>query len=252
MNADASKESQDKKIVLVVDGDSTARFFTSVYLLRLDYHVFSVATAEEALRIMELVLPLIVITEIALPQMDGIALLKALKEDRGRQRVPVLVYTSIKDPAAKRACEQAGCDGFLTQGPDHNVLYEAVQRATENKPRHFIRLATWLDAVVSLPGGGDQTALVTAISEQGMFVSMANPLPHGAQAFFTVHLPKVAPGGIRIPGQVLYSHAGGAGRTQGVGVKFLSLPPQDAMRIKTFIQEKLTTGLGKGDRQALR
>lgn len=57
MNTGSRKNLQEKPIVLVVDGDTGRRFHTSVYLLRLEYHVFPVGTAEDALEIMGLTIP---------------------------------------------------------------------------------------------------------------------------------------------------------------------------------------------------
>jgi len=131
-------------------------------------------------------------------------------------------------------------------------LYEAVQQATEPKPRHFIRLKTWLDVIVTAPGGRDQKALVSAISEHGMFVSTEQPLLKMTTAVFTLYLPNAGASSIRLQGMVLYSHAApGPGRNQGMGVKFLQVQPADGAMIKAFIEDNLMSGIAT-DRQASR
>jgi CheY-like chemotaxis protein len=244
MNTGSGKDRQEKPIVLVVDGDIERRFCNSVYLMRLEYHVFSVGSVEDALAVMRLTVPRIVITGLSLPGMTCIDLLQRLKQDPRTRQVPVLVYTAIRDPASRRSCEQAGCSGYVVQTDDLNELYEAVQKATEPAPRHFVRLSTWLDVAMTGPGGG-QVALVTAISEQGMFVNTTQPMPYGATAEFTLSLPKLVNRGIRITGKVLYSYGGGGDKITGMGVKFLKLSPEDNLSIKTFIREKLSEGLEK-------
>ena len=152
----------EKKIVLVVDGDCAKQFYACVLLQRLKYHVFPVKTAEEALLILELTIPLLIVTEIALPQMSGIELLKNVKQNPRTRGVPVLIYTSLKAPSYRQSCEQAGCAAYLVQPADHNQLYEAVQRSTEptsHTPRRFVRLTTSLDVIVegaSSPEGGEK------------------------------------------------------------------------------------------------
>lgn len=238
MNIKRSQDRQKKKVALVVDGDIERRFRTSVYLMRLEYHVFSVGSAEDALTIAGLTVPLIVITELNLPGMNGIDLLSRLRQDPRTRQVPVLIYTVIKDAAYRKLCEQAGCSGYVVQTDDQNELYKAVQIATEPTPRHFARLSTWLDVAVAGPGGG-QMALVMAISEQGMFVNTTQPLSRGTTAEFTLSLPKLGSRGIRITGLVLYSHGGGGDKITGMGVKFLKISPEDGQLIKTFIGEQL-------------
>src|SRR5574337_474903 len=85
-----------KQIVLVVDGDPVSQFYTCLFLQRLDYRVISVRTAEEALVIMELTMPLVVVTEVTLKQMSGVDLLKYVKRDTRTRNVPVLIYTAVK------------------------------------------------------------------------------------------------------------------------------------------------------------
>lgn len=233
---------REKPVVLVVDSDTGRRFRTSVYLLRLEYHVFPVVTAEDALEIMGLTIPSIVITQLSLPQMNGIELLKRVKQDPLTRRVPVLIYPAVENPAYRTLCEQAGFAGYLVPTGDSNELYEAVQKATEPAPRRFIRLRTWLDVAYTAPGG-ETAALVTAISEQGMFVSTPQPLPSGTTAEFTLSLPKLSGSGVMVTGKVVYSHAGGAGKSPGMGIKFLQLRPKEGQLIRTFIRARLSEGL---------
>jgi CheY-like chemotaxis protein/Tfp pilus assembly protein PilZ len=240
---------REKLIILVVEGDPVRQFYTCLYLQRFNYHVISVRTAEEALVIMELTTPLIVITEVILQQMSGIDLLKHVKQDPRTKNVPVLIYTSVNAEAQRNLCNAAGCAGYLVHSSDHNPLYEAIQRATESKPRHFIRLKTGLDVLVMAPGIADQAALVSAISEHGMFVSTRQPLPCRTTAVFTLYLPNAGSKGIRLQGQVLYSHAvPGPGKVPGMGVKFLHIQLDDSAMIKAYIENKLMNGINT-DRQ---
>ncbi len=240
----------EKKIVLVVDGDCSKQFFTCVLLQRLKYHVFPVKTAEEAMIIMELTIPLLIMTEIALPQMSGIELLKDVKQNPRTNSVPVLIYTSLESPSYRQACEQAGCAAYLMQPADHNQLYEAVQMATEpasRTPRRFVRLTTSLDVIVEggvLPTGGEKKEKVTAISEQGMYVSAQNPLPYGSTSSFTLYLDRSLAWGIRVEGKVIYSvPAGDPQKTVGMGVKFTQIRPEDRESIRLFIAKKLMDGI---------
>ncbi len=195
---------QEKQIVLVVDNDCKKQFFTCIFLQRLNYHVFPVKTAEEALAILELTLPLLIITEISLLQMSGFELLKNVKQNPRTRKVPVLIYTDLKTPTHRKACELAGCAGYLTQPADHNQLYAAVQKATEAEPRRFVRLPTFLDVIVEgqTPSGvGERKVQVTAISEHGMYVSTPDPLPSGTTVPFTLFLDRSLAGASGLKGK---------------------------------------------------
>ncbi len=239
-----------QKIILVVGGDCSKQFFTCVLLQRLKYHVFPVKSAEEALMIIKLTIPFLIITDIALPQMNGIELLQGIKQNPYTKGVPVLIYTSSDSPLYRQSCEQAGCAAYITHPADHNQLYEAVQKATEPRsrtPRRFVRLTTSLDVIVEgavLAEGGEKKEKVTAISEHGMFVSSQNPLPQGFTSSFTLFLDRSLAWGIRLEGKVVYSVSGcDQGKTVGMGVKFTQIRPEDRESIRHFIAKKLMEGI---------
>jgi CheY-like chemotaxis protein/Tfp pilus assembly protein PilZ len=235
-----------KQIVLVVDGRVTKQFYTSIFLQRLDYHVIGAKTAEDALQILALTVPRLIITEAKLPEMSGLDLLKRIRQDRRTRMVPVLIYTAQTDPAYQEACLKAGCSGYLTYPADLNQLYAAIQKATEATPRHFVRLTTGLDVVV---GGGQMTGAVrtekiTAVSEHGVYVSTDDPLAYGTSVMLTFFLPNAPGRSIRVEGTVLYCHRRGESRKEpGMGLKFRQIGPEEQELITGFITEKMTEGV---------
>lgn len=235
---------REKKIVLVVDADFVSRFYTSMMLQRLNYHVFSVRSAEEALAIIELTVPLVVVTEITLPQMSGIDLMKTVKQNPRTRNVPVIMFTAVNADAQRNLCQTAGCSGFVVHSSNHNLLYAAIQQATERAPRQFVRLKTSFGVVVIPPGSNEQLAKVTAISEHGMFVLTQKPLPVGSAAEFKLQLPVTNGTEVRLQGRVLYSDASsGAGKAPGMGVKFLQVRSDDSLKIRDFIEQILFDGI---------
>lgn len=235
-----------KRLLLLVDGNASDMLYTGILLQRLEYTIYTAKTAEEALEIMGITLPSLVLTEITLPKMNGIDLLKQIKQELRTRRIPVIVYTALKDPAHKTASLRAGCADFLTKPAEPNALYAAIQDATEATPRHFVRLKTYLDVIV-----GDERAAantptaecITAISENGIYVNSPSPLPVGAAVPLTIFLKNAK---IRVEGKVLYSFAKGKGpmREPGMGVKFERISPQDKDLIRAFIREQLVEDIG--------
>jgi CheY-like chemotaxis protein len=237
-----------KLFVLLVDGNIVSQLTTSVILQRLDYHVFSVKTAEEALTVISMASPQIVLTDIALPQMGGIELLRRLKQEPRTRDIPVIFYTKQQDPALHQACAKEGCTAYLTYPADPDQLYEAIQQATEPTPRHFVRLHTSLEIIVGkegIPGHRVRKERVNALSANGMFVNTEKLLPFGTVLPFTLFLENAPAGGIHVEGKVLYSHDGrGSGAKQpGMGVTFTRVRPEDRDLIQTYICEKLTEGI---------
>lgn len=242
------RERSTKPIVLIIDGDPARMFITSIVLQRLDYHVATVNCAEDALMVLNLVQPQIILTEIALPSLSGIDLLQRVKANPRTTAIPVIIYTHLQDPAYRSVCFDAGCAGYLADPVDPDQLYAAVQAATEPTPRHFVRLKTSLSVTVGasgIPGFTVRSGKVSALSENGMFVSIDSPPQYGTTLPFTIHLDDQGKDLIMPEGRVLYSHQGGEGqaRQPGMGVKFTVVRPEDQARLRTFIREQLLSGV---------
>ena len=67
----------------------------------------------------------LVLTDIHMPGMDGIEATKAIRADEityGRARTPIIALTADAMETGKRACKDAGMDGFLTKPVDPALL----------------------------------------------------------------------------------------------------------------------------------
>lgn len=257
MNADDREKTQEpgtkKQIVLVVDGRPSRQFYTSIFLQRLHYHVIMAKTAEDALVILDITVPLVVITDIDLAGMDGLELLRRVKQKERTRKVPVIMYSKRADPGTREACRQAGCAGFLAHPCSLDQLYAAVQHATETRPRSHVRHLTSLDVMVGegRSGGGEaREERITDISEVGMFINMARPLPYGAIHSFTFSLPNAPGWMVRVEGEVRFVQDGREpGKQPGMGVKFLKIGERERELVRDYVKGHLMEGIAadRGD-----
>lgn len=234
-----------KPVVLVIDGRAMRQFYTSIFLQRMHYHVIMAKTAEDALLFLELTVPLAIIANYDLPAMSGFELLQHVKETESIRDVPFVIYTSNKDPAVQKACEEAGCAGFLRYPCSLDDLYRIVQQATGLRPREFVRLSTRLEVEI-LDAGEDRHDFISDISESGMFVSTNAPLSYGTIHTFSFSLPN-APGWIlRVEGQIQHMHPLQDHRKRpGMGVKFLRIGDSERELIKEFVKQELMDGIAR-------
>ena len=233
-----------ERLLIVVDGEASQLYYTGILLQRLAYTIYTAKTAEEALEIMSITVPSLILTELSLPKMSGMEFLRQVKRQPGTKTVPVIVYTSQMDTTQRDACQGEGCAAFLTKPIDPDTLYAAIQKVTEPTPRNFVRLAIRLKVIV-----GEETTRtpspdesITALSESGMYISTSHPRKVGTRLPMTILLNNA---GIRVEGNVLYSFEPGAGplRTPGMGIKFERIQPEDLDLIRTFIKEQLTQNI---------
>ncbi|MBU0995193.1 MAG: response regulator [Proteobacteria bacterium] len=113
--------------ILLVDDEQGIRKVLEISLRDLGYDVMTAASGEEALSIVEVAHPCVVITDIKMPGMDGVSLLKKLKFDHPDIEVIMVTGHSELDLAIQSI--QAGAVDFVTKPVDTEVLDQAIKRS---------------------------------------------------------------------------------------------------------------------------
>jgi len=98
--------------VLVVDDEVQIRRLLKIVLEGNGYRVLEAATGQEGLTAVAMQRPDVVLLDLGLPDLDGVAVLKRLRE---WSRVPVLVLSVREREADKVAALDAGADDYVTK-----------------------------------------------------------------------------------------------------------------------------------------
>jgi len=128
-DVDASGESSQAKRVLIVDDDETVRDSLNDFL---EFHGFAVAAVASAPRALEVLAKDefdLVISDLVMPQMDGISLTKAIRES-GKD-VPVLVMTGFASIEYAVESMKAGATDFLTKPLKFDHVLLVIKRTLE-------------------------------------------------------------------------------------------------------------------------
>jgi len=72
-----------------------------------------------------------VITDIEMPQMDGLTLTKKIKDDELLGRIPVIIFSSIINEANSKKCTEVGADAQLAK-PQIGSLVACIHEVVEN------------------------------------------------------------------------------------------------------------------------
>lgn len=113
--------------VLLVDDEKDIRDIIGLTLKDAGYEVVSASDGESGAALVESFSPHIVVTDIRMPKLDGLGLLKRIKE--ARPEIEVVVATAFGDmPTAIRALQLDASD-FITKPIDDTALHVAVDRA---------------------------------------------------------------------------------------------------------------------------
>jgi CheY-like chemotaxis protein len=226
---------------LLVDGYVRDLFTTGMILQRLGYDVFIANTAEDALKIIDAALPVLVINELALPQMSGLELLVRIKHDPRTKSIPVIIHTTLDDPKREDLCRASGCSAILKKPVDPGALYRAIQQATEITPRRHIRLRTLLPVRVGgppIPGSSTSTEYVSALSEDGIFVRTLTPRQIGIVLPVTIIIHSIP---IKLKAVVLHNVTirPGMFKEPGMAMKFVEIAQTDRELLRNYIKGQI-------------
>jgi CheY-like chemotaxis protein len=83
--------------ILIVDDDPGLRQLYQKVLSRQGYDVRLAANGADALLALEMSMPDLVMLDLAMPDMDGIALLRVIRRTPGWEKIPVIVLTAFTD-----------------------------------------------------------------------------------------------------------------------------------------------------------
>ena len=116
--------------VLLVEDNAVNRRLAEIVLTRRGHTVVAADTGADALRALGERCFDLVLMDLQLPGMDGIAATRAIRAaEAGRdRRVPVLALTAHALPGVREQCLEAGMDGYLTKPLKPGELLEAVER----------------------------------------------------------------------------------------------------------------------------
>ena len=118
-----------EKSILLVDDEEGIRKVLGILLADMGYRVHTAATGTEALRTFEKLRPPIVLTDIKMPEMDGIELLRELKRISPETEVIMITGHGDMDLAIKSVKYEA--TDFVTKPINDEILEIALQRAHE-------------------------------------------------------------------------------------------------------------------------
>ncbi len=120
-----------KARILVVDDEPSARQGLEKLLQQEGFVVRSAADGAAALRTAADFAPDLVVTDLRMPQMDGMELLARLREQD--RELPVVVATAFGEVATAVAAMRAGADDYLTKPLDIDALVLVIERSLERR-----------------------------------------------------------------------------------------------------------------------
>jgi two-component system chemotaxis response regulator CheY len=115
------------KTILTVDDSATARQMVTFTLTGAGYDVIEAKDGQDALGKLEQPLAMVV-TDLNMPNLDGIGLIQHLRAHPGCKYVPIVVLTTESEAAKKQEARAAGATAWIVKPFRPEQLVAVVQK----------------------------------------------------------------------------------------------------------------------------
>lgn len=114
--------------ILIVEDEPDGQEVAAGILGNFNIATDVVGTAEDALQLLAQQTYTAAIIDLALPYMDGLALLRTIRSNPTTTDLPCVAYTAYHSSLVKKQALEAGCNAYLTKPVDDQHLVTELTR----------------------------------------------------------------------------------------------------------------------------
>lgn len=116
------------KLIMTVDDSASVRQMVSFTLKDAGYDVIEAADGNDALGKIDGRIPNMVITDLNMPNLDGIGLIKALRTQSSCKFIPIIMLTTESQAERKMEGKAAGATGWIVKPFNPEQLIAVVKK----------------------------------------------------------------------------------------------------------------------------
>ena len=114
------------KLILTVDDSKTIREMLSFTLKNAGFEVIEAEDGVMALKVVQGKKPDLIITDVNMPNMDGLTLIQKLRAHPDYKTTPILILTTEQTDDKKAAGRNAGATGWIVKPFDPDKLIHVI------------------------------------------------------------------------------------------------------------------------------
>jgi CheY-like chemotaxis protein len=128
MHEESSVDHPGGRTVLVIDDEPSFCAVVCEILSLYGFRTQQALGARHALGILKELRPDLILTDVMMPDVDGLSLLRLLRSDPSLHGIPTIVITARCEPSHLDAVMEAGADAYLKKPFSANELQEKVHQ----------------------------------------------------------------------------------------------------------------------------
>jgi ligand-binding sensor domain-containing protein/signal transduction histidine kinase/DNA-binding response OmpR family regulator len=132
-NAQSKNKLQAPTLLVVEDNEELLQLM--VRLLSKEYNILTAENGKEAIVIIENEPVELIISDIIMPEMDGIELCRFVKNTIEYSHIPIILLTAKNKEEDKAEAYESGADDFISKPFNLSVLYARIKNLLKNRER---------------------------------------------------------------------------------------------------------------------
>jgi len=118
---------------ILVAEDNPDNMLTTRAVLKDKYNILEAIDGEAVLKKAQSALPDLILMDIALPKMDGLTVVKLLKENKATKNIPVIAVTARAMKGDREKTIRAGCDDYISKPIDPEIVLGKIAEWIKKK-----------------------------------------------------------------------------------------------------------------------
>ena len=117
---------------LIIDDEKSILKMYSEYLKTAGFEVFSASGGEQGLVIAKEQKPDFILLDIIMPKLNGLDVLKTIKEDPDIKDIPVFLLTNLPEECSGNKAKELGAAGYLVKAEyEPKMVVEVIKKVVE-------------------------------------------------------------------------------------------------------------------------
>jgi two-component system, cell cycle response regulator DivK len=125
--------------ILVIEDNPANMKLVSLLLRNVGYGVLAAADAEAGVALARTALPDLILMDMQLPGMDGLAATALLKGNPATAAIPVIALTALAMKEDREKTVAAGCDAYIAKPLRYKEMYAVIDRQLATRAHGTVR-----------------------------------------------------------------------------------------------------------------
>lgn len=123
--------------ILVIEDNPANMKLTTLLLMAAGHTVLCATDAEAGMATARTRRPALILMDIQLPGIDGLAATSILKDDPRTAGIPIIALTALAMRSDQERSRSAGCDAYIAKPLRYRELYDAIDGLLHSGSGHF-------------------------------------------------------------------------------------------------------------------